>query len=926
MDILVQTKLILPPKQTDLVARQLLIDRLNASTDCRLLLFSAPAGFGKSTLAASWAHQLQRNVAWLALDELDDEPLRFWRYVTAALATAEPSIQAKSEQWFQEAGAALSRSLPTLLVNTLSTLPHELTLILDDYHFIQDQTIHNGVDFLLDYLPTHVQLVLLSRQDPPLALPRLRARNQLCEIRTDDLRFGPEESNKFLRERMGLALDESATKLLTERTEGWVAGLQFSGLSLQSLADAEARIRFISELSGRDRHIVDYLMTEVFAQQSPDLQQFLLQTAILDRLSALLCNALLDRTDSQQVLDQLERANLFVVPLDNERYWYRYHHLFSELLQTRLRQTVSATQQAALHMRAHDWYVAAGMVDHAVDHALLAGQPQDAATLLLPQVYRNGQWNDGAFLHTRRWIDQLPDALLREHPRLAHAALEANLLTYRAERVEHYLALLESIPDLPDDVTALVMGIQANFLRIQAKNDEARALLRKAMAIAPEENLYAQLSVKMQMAVLICEAETIAEGVALLNEVVSLSDVIGHRHIGLLASGFLVLLTIGQGNYHLAQQHIERTLAKRKTEEAASDAMAGLLYIGLSILHYEWNDLDQAEEFCDRGLVQSEVAELGDMLWHGYQIKAYLAVQRHDLTQLTQLMAKAEQLLDRINLPPIIDNLQRFYDTFMADIALRLGDWEQVAQWVQRYPSQIEDPDLFKLYHHEQIVRVVLAQAEQPHAPALAGLPTVAALPPLLEQLLMQVEARGMGRAVVNVHNLLARTYWLLDETEQAFHHLHRALTVAQPEGAIRSFLDEGQAMYHLLKAYGHSVDTPGSTTATANLHPYLTQILAAFAAETAPAVSPTATPHFTVPDDTHTADDANSSLIEPLTDRELEVLQEIINGLTNQEIADRLVISIGTVKRHISNIYGKLDVRHRTAAVARAQELELVD
>lgn len=921
-----QTKLILPPKQMDLVARPRLIDRLNASADCRLLLVSAPAGFGKSTLAASWAHQLQRNVAWLALDELDDEPVRFWRYLAAALATVVPAIQEQSEQWFREAGAAVSRSLPALLVNTLANFPNELTLILDDYHFIKEQAIHSGVDFLLDYLPPNIQLVLLSRHDPPLALPRLRARNQLCEIRTADLRFGPEESGQFLRERMGLTLDEAATKLLTERTEGWVAGLQFSGLSLQSLADAEARSRFISELSGRDRHIVDYLMTEVFAQQTLDLQQFLLQTAILDRLSASLCNALLDRTDAQQMLDHLERANLFVVPLDNERRWYRYHHLFAELLQTRLRQTVSAAQQAALHMRAHDWYVAADMVDHAVDHALLAGQPQDAATLLLPQVYRNGQWNDGAFLHTRRWIDQLPDALLREHPRLAHAALEANLLTYRAERVEHYLALLESIRDLPDDVTALVMGIQANFLRIQSKNDEARALLRAAMAIAPEENLYAQLSVKVQMAVLICEAETIAEGIALLNEVVSLSDVIGHRHIGLLASGFLVLLTIGQGNYHLAQQHIERALAKRKTQETTSDATAGLLYIGLSILHYEWNDLEQAEAYCDRGLAQSEVAELGDMLWHGYQIKAYLAVQRHDLAQLEDLITKAKQLLARINLAPIIDNLQRFYDTFMTDIALRMGNWEQVAQWVQRYPAQIDNPDLFKLYHHEQIVRIVLAQAEQPHAPTMAGLPPVAALPPLLEQLLVQVEARGMGRAVVNFHNLLARTYWLLDESEQAFRHLHSALTVAHPEGAIRSFLDEGQAMRRLLQAYCHSVDTPGSTTTTANLQPYLTQLLAAFAVETAPAIAPTATPHFTVPDDTHTTGNANGSLIEPLTDRELEVLQEIVNGLTNQEIADRLVISIGTVKRHISNIYGKLDVRHRTAAVARAQELQLVD
>lgn len=922
MDILVQTKLILPPKQTDLVPRQRLINRLNASTDCRLLLFSAPAGFGKSTLAATWARQRQRSVAWLALDELDDEPLRFWRYVTAALATVEPSIQEQSEQWFREAGAALSRSVPALLVNTLSNLSRELTLILDDYHFIKDQAIHSGMDFLLDYLPPKIQLVLLSRHDPPLALPRLRARNQLCEIRMDDLRFGQEESGQFLRERMGLTLDETATKLLTERTEGWVAGLQFSGLSLLSLADAEAQTRFISELSGRDRHIVDYLMSEVFAQQAPDLQQFLLQTAILDRLSAPLCNALLDRTDAQQILDYLERANLFVVPLDNERHWYRYHHLFAELLQTRLHQTVPAAQQSALHLRAHEWYVATEMVDQAVDHALLAGQPQHAVQLLLPQVYRDGQWNESAFLHTRRWIDQLPDALLREHPRLAHAALEANLLTYRAERVEHYLELLGTVPDLPADVTVLMMGIQANFLRIQGRNDEAKALLREAMAIAPEEDLYVQLSVKMQMAILLCEAETLAEGIALLNEVVSLSDVIGQRHTELMARGFLVLLTIGQGKYRAAQQHIKRALTKHKAQETAIDAMAGLLYIGLSILHYEWNDLAQAEELCDRGLAQSEVAELGDMLWHGYQIKAYLAVQRHDLTQLTQLIAKAERLLERINLTPIADNLQSFYDAFVADIALRLGNWEQVTQWVQRYPSRIDELDIFRLYHHEQIVRVVLALAEQPTAPTIAGLPTAEALPSLLEQLLVQVKARGMGRAIVNFHNLLARTYWLLDETERAFNHLDSALVMAQPEGAIRSFLDEGQVMHQLLQAYRRSMHASGSATA---LQPYIDQLLAAFVQEKTAPIVPTVQDHAIVSDGSNRTDAANQSLLEPLTERELEVLQEIVHGLTNQEIAAQLVISIGTVKRHISNIYGKLEVRHRTEAVARAQELNLV-
>ncbi|MCB0184364.1 MAG: hypothetical protein KDE31_08870, partial [Caldilineaceae bacterium] len=441
-----------------------------------------------------------------------------------------------------------------------------MTLILDDYHVLSEPSIHQGIDFLLDHLPAQCQLVISSRVDPPLALPRLRARNQLCEVRTDDLRFGHSESARFLRERMGLLLDERDIQTLDARTEGWVAALQFTGLSLQKLAGEQAMRHFINQLTGRDRHVVDYLMTEVLDRQTPALQHFLLHTSILERLSAPLCNAVLESDNAHTLLATLERANLFVVALDNERQWYRYHHLFAELLRNRLKQVVPPAERAELHTRAYRWYRAQGMVDLAVTHALAGGEQRAAAEILTPQVY-DSQWRPNGFLRIRRWADRLDDAVLQEYPRLLFAALEANLLTFRAEQVERYLFLLETHAALPADVRALLMNTQANLLRIQRANTEAKQLLRDAMTTAPEDDFHAQLSVKQQMAILLFEMGEVQEGTAMLHEVVDLAEAVGHLFTGLITGGYLSLFMMGQGRLHEAEILIRQMLAKAEQQQ-----------------------------------------------------------------------------------------------------------------------------------------------------------------------------------------------------------------------------------------------------------------------------------------------------------------------------------------------------------------------
>lgn len=934
MDVLVQTKFMLPPNPPQLVPRQHLVDRLNDAAQQRLILVSAPAGFGKTTIVTTWLHQLTHDVAWLALDELDDDPLRFWRYITAALGRVIPVLEQQQTDWFNAPDATVSRTLPALLINVLATLPQRLTLILDDYHLLVDPVIHHGVDFLLDHLPAQMQLVLLSRTDPPLALPRLRARHQLCELRTTDLRFLPEESRRFLRERMALDLDEADIQTLEARTEGWVAALQFTGLSLQKLVNLDERQHFIRELTGRDRYVVDYLLTEVLDRQPSALQQFLLQTSILERLSASLCNTLLERNDAQQILSDLERANLFLIPLDNERHWYRYHHLFAELLRERLTQSVTVAEKITLHRRAHQWYAAQEMIDAAVEHALAAGDYETAAALVLPQIYTTDQgWRPNAFLRVRRWVDQLPEEVLLRYPRLAYVGLGANLSVYRADQMERYLQILASKQALPADVQALFMGIQANLLRIQGHAEAAKTRLQEAMTIAPEEDLYAQMSVKEQMAILLYEFEDAAAGTQLLHEVVDLSKVIGHHFTGLITAGFLGLLTIGQGKLRQAALIIERELARAEQQQIEVTASTSLLYIGLSILHYEWNDLTRAAEYCDRGLAQSEQVEMGDMLWQGYQMQAQLALQRGDTEQLNGLIQKVDGLLTKITATPMTVHLRRHYGTFVADIALRQGNWDVVAEWVRQNQLSLDVIEPDRCYFYELLVRFTL---DVKHASATQFNNELLAFPQivsLLERLIHYMDNRGLRHSTIRLQGLLAKAHWLLGDPAQAYDLIEKTLTMAAPEGYIRIFIDEGRLMQMLLLAYHkrhidqQAVD--GSQTSP-EVQPYLKQLLAAFAQE--PLLTNKPKPATDTIIDSANALNLNytpnpgaETFIEPLTGREAEVLHLVVDGFTNQEIANELVISIATVKRHISNIYGKLGVTHRTQAVARAQSLQIV-
>ncbi len=916
MDTLLQTKLRLPPLQPKLVLRPRLLDQLDAALHCRLILLCAPAGFGKSTLLTTWLHGVNRPVAWLALDEADDEPLRFWRYLIGALDQTVNGLNHELAPLLNTPESGTSNRLLTALVNRLSNLTMPLILALDDYHLITDATIHRGIAFLLDHLPQQLQLVISSRSDPPLPLPRLRARNQLLELRTADLRFLQGESARFLRERMGLTLAETEVAQLEARTEGWVAGLQFTGLSLQKNSGGNAAqpglAQSITRISGRDRHVVDYLLTEVLEQQPPAVQAFLLQTAILDRLCAPLCDALLGDGNGQQLLAYVERANLFLVALDEERQWYRYHHLFAELLRDRLPRHYRPSQLRQLHHKARDWYSSQGMLEAALEHALVAQEDAWTAETLAALVYVDQNWQHERFGQLRPWLDRLPDSLLATHPRLALAGLEASMLTFRAEGMARYMQLLENHPLLPPDVAALLLSNKASFLRLDGQVDEAKALLREAMAIAPEEDLYTQVSIKEQMAVLLFEHEDVGAAIKLLRESADLAQQMGRYFTALTTRALLGVFTIGRGELHQAAQIFAQVIQQARHWGLDHAALVGLPQIGLGIIAYQWNDLAGAAAYCTQGLAQSEAAEFGEALWQGYQVQVWMALRQGDEAAVEQILAKAQQLLVRTTTPTLIFTLRKFYDFFAAEVALRRGNLPAVAHWIESSALTLDDLQLAKWYFYELLIhfcvaRSRLAPAEQTNIALLQKSVTA------LAQLIAHADRHGRRGTVMRLHLLLALTHQALGESERALGALAAALPWAEQEGYLRDFLDEGEPMHALL------VQAQAQGLAPA----YTAKLLAAFQAEPAFTSAGMAIP--TPIEQTATTIPSPQPLSEGLTEREGEVLQLIADGLTNQEIAERLIISLATVKRHISNIYGKLGVTHRTEALVKAQALALL-
>ena len=905
-DSLVYTKLRSSQARPNLVARPRLTARLEREDGPRLTLMSAPAGFGKTTLLNEWTKSRAfagRSVAWVSLDEADNDPARFLTYLVAALRTIEDGIGEGVLSSLRAPGLPPIGALTGALLNELADLPVELVIVLDDYHHIDSDQVHGIVSFLLERLPSNVHLVIASRIDPPLPLARLRARGQLTEINAAELSFAQEEAVTFLKDTMGLDLSAEDVAALEERTEGWIAGLQLAALSMRNRKDVSG---FIRAFSGSHRDVLDFLSDEVLEQQSERVRSFLLETSILERLAEELCNAVTDRDDGQEMLETLERANLFVVALDDNRRWYRYHHLFADFLRGRLKQE-RPERVKELHLRAASWYERSGWTSEAMEHALVTGDAEFAAQLVERNVQVLFQRGEGATVD--RWLTALPTELVCSRPRLSLARAIWALISGRVDEVEPLLTDAERALATADkaheplvdetarglaNVPGTVAMLRAELARQRGDVEHTIYFAQLARACADDSDGYLHfftswnLAVAKQMQGRLGEAED------------ALAELAADPWTGGLHRYFAVRIYYTLGQVQRAQGRLSIALSTcRQGLDLAAEGgrqdlpAAGVAHVGVAEVLYERNELDAALNHATRGVVLSR--QLGYAQWMGTGLTTLARIRQAlgDQAGAMEAIGEGEHLVPD---PETIVDIIFPMAVQRARLLLAQGKVEDVARWCTERGLGVEDePSYLKEREHLVLVRVLLAQEKPEQALRL------------LERHLEEAQAQRRSGSEMEILALQAPALWEEGERERAVSTLIHALALAEPEGYVRTFVDEGPKMAVLVSEVLEvqqrgQLYPPNRVSAH-----YLRKLRAALEQEAPDLASPSA------------------ELPEPLSERELEVLTLIAAGKTNQEIAGELFVAKSTVKTHIKNIYRKFHTHNRTQALARARELKLI-
>lgn len=914
-DSLLTSKLHMPHLPAQLVHRPRLIQRLQQGLERSLILLSAPAGFGKSMLLSDWLASKSIPVVWLSLEPQDNDLTRFLSYLLAALQTYDSHLGKNAQALFHPLHAPPLEIVLTLLLNDLMAKRAEnqdhVVLVLDDYHVITDKAIHQALFVLLDYLPPQLHLVLSTREDPPFPLARLRGRDAVLELRAADLQFTPEETATYLMEETGLSLSVEQSSLLQLRTEGWITGLQLAAHSLQNHDDP---MGFITAFSGSHRYVMDYLLEEVLSRQ-PAVQDFLLQTCILDRLSTSLCDAVRAQAGSQAVLDYLERANLFLIALDDDREWYRYHRLFVQVLRQRLQQTAPALVPT-LHRRASRWYEQHELFAEAVSHALAASAFEEAARLI--ERYA-GVFIPGDQMQTLcEWLHALPESLVLAHPSLCLVHALALMYTNHLEEASTRLRMVERGLDLGEDnrqdgqgrvLLGRVVACRSMLARLSGNLKRSVILARQALDLLPETDATQLTRILHAGALFSAAHEYLASGDVGPNSERLLIKLIGDARAAnyrlLILKGLLLLarLRMLQGQLHLASTTYEEIVRiVSRTEEPQVLADSAVYYFGMGDLLREWNELEAAEQHFARGMdLLSGVLSIDiDKVWLGYSSLARLqqARGRYDLALAT--LDAFVLLAQQRPIPPL---LMAQSAAMRAHMELAQGNLSAARHWENTSGLSTNDPlgrDEYGPYQREReyltLVRVRIT--EKRINPMESNLSEVLGL---LERLLAEADANRRGHSMLEMLILHALTLEVQGNRTAALTVLNRVLKLAEPEGYVRLFLDEGQPMIALLRqAQRHRIASN-----------YVARLLALVGESEAIGTHPL-------------APNANS-LTEPLTAREREVLHLMLNGATNREIACELIVSVNTVKKHVSNICRKLSVRSRAQAIAKARKLSLL-
>jgi LuxR family transcriptional regulator, maltose regulon positive regulatory protein len=896
---LVATKTLVPPVRRSLVARPRLSERLRGAAESRLTLISAPAGFGKTTLLSAWLATPgaeQRSVAWLSLDESDSRAAVFWTYTITALQTAVPGAGAGALALLQSASAPIETVLASLL-NDLNAVPYEIHLVLDDYHLVDGPDLEAGMVYLLEHLPPHVHLLISSRADPALPLARMRARGELVELRAAELRFTLDEVTDYLNEVVGLDLTANDIAALEGRTEGWIAALQLAALSMRGRADVAG---FIAGFAGDDRYIVDYLVEEVLRRQPEHVRSFLVQTSILDRLSGPLCDAVTAQRGGKAMLESLDRANLFVVPLDDSRRWYRYHHLFADVLQAYLLDE-RADETADLHRRASRWYDQNGEPSAAVRHALSAGDVERAAglaELAIPALLRNRQEST-----IRGWVDALPDAVVRLRPVLAVGLIGALTSSNEFDAVEPRLRDVEQF--LQQSSADMVVVDDEGLRRLPGAIQMYRAALALVRGDRPATISHARLAVDRAAADdhlthagawaltglaywgngdLEAAHQAYSATVVALRRVGHLSDVLG-------CSITLADIRMTQGRLGEARRTFEHAL--QLTSEHAGAALRGTadMYVGMSLIAFERNDIGTATRLLQRSQELGEQAGLPQNRYRWRVSMAHVRAAQGDLNTALQLAAEAERVYVGDFLPNV-----RPVPAVRARLLAVHGRVGEALSWAREQGLSVDD-DLSYLreFEHVTLARVLLAHYTA-HRTAASG--NEAAL--LLEHLLSAAEAGERTGSVIEILALQALTRQARGDTPGSLAPLERALRLAEPEGYVRVFVNEGPPMVTLLRTVAKQHTS----------WDYVRRLVHAGGSGDRPG---------------RVAQNLAQGLVEPLSERELVVLRLLGSDLAGPAIARELLVSLNTVRTHTRNIYAKLGVNGRREAVRQAVALNLL-
>jgi LuxR family maltose regulon positive regulatory protein len=892
--LLLTTKLNVPPVRPSHVQRVELIQRLDKLREYRLALIVASAGYGKTALVSEWIARSQSKVAWFSIDAGDNEPVRFWDYVIAAIQTTYPDIGEQTLTLLHEPQPLPTETILSTLINEFSALPDLFTLVLDDYHGIESTSIHEGLAFLVEHMPSQVRLIITTRTDPPLPLARMRVRSQLLELRSADLRFSPTQIATFFTDVMGLTLTTTEVMTLDSRVEGWIAGLQLAGLALQGKRDTAD---FIASFAGDHRYVLDYLGDEILDRQPEAIQQFLLQTSILEHLNADLCDTVTSVGDSYSVLEYLDRNHFFVVALDDKRQWYRYHRLFADFLHHRLKLKYP-DRVKELHQRASLWFERSGFQAEAISHAL-AAQDYERAAELVQGIAELLIWRRAEHNTLLGWLSALPDSVIQMYPRLylyhAWVLHLTNQLSAADQRIRDAESTLNHAVGSPDPLIAgMLAAVHSTLTGLHQQFPETLTLSRKALELLPEEAVSWRCMAAINLGVTCAYIGEVHEAVEALSYAMELSQEIGSSFATLSAFWHLSSLQTAQLTLRAAENTCQQLEHAAHMPGLPRFPTSGYVALLLGEISMERNDLDSAERYLLESAEQINPESFPLAL-----LRAYLTLSRLKTLQGdTEGAGYYWQLAEQLERMSKLQGRATLLSISRARRWLEQGNLEAVEGWAAE--NRLGPDDQFS-YHREAyylvLARLYIARGNMADKALY-----------LLARMVKRAEVSQRNGSLIRTLILQAVAYHGCNESQKAVDSLARALSLAEPEHPLRVFADEGHPIALLLEKV-LDMQRKGQLALPISSE-YVAQLLTAMGKN-----APSSTPKRRTVE--HLAD--------ALSARELEVLRLLADGLESGEIAERLFIAVDTARTHIKNIYSKLGVHSRWEAIKHAEAYSLL-